>query len=319
MHREVLVLVLDYVEVAEIKQYRLVCQEWNTVCLHESYWAEQFQRQFTSDILLQHRGLLPRTITTPNPLVWYDCCIKLLPIIQHQRIQRLMTPEDQADPSAAVTVLLHLDLCRAYIGFPDPETIQLFPCDQTDLFQYDEKELVGFVIRYNVNPIQMSRRLGKLTAMHRTLSDSEMLIALSTVLKGKLKVQLFVLRELFDHTCGPKNSERLSLEFFQSYPTIFVTFLRKPQRDTTDNAWIILRSQIRFVVTDKESLHEAVTNILWEHPKGIRMPAFRAKFERSTGLSFGCCTNKPLKKYILQHPGEFLLSAKKLFLVGRMR
>lgn len=319
MHGGVLAIVLDYVEADEVKQYRLVCREWNTACLQELHWARRFQRQFTSDILLQHRGLLPREITMPNALVWYDCCLKLLPIIQHQRIQRLMTPEDLADPSAALTVLLHLDLCRAYIGFPDPETRKLFPTDQSYLFQYNESEVIGFVIRYNVNPIQMSRRLGKLTALHRTLSEPEMLIAVSTVLKGKLKVQLFVLRELFDHMCGPKNSERLNLEFFQFYHTLFVTFLKKPHRDDTDNAWIILRSQIRFVVTDKESLHEAVVKILWEHPKGIRLPAFRAKFERSTGLAFGCCSNKSLKKYILKFPGEFLLSAKKLFLVGRMR
>merc|ERR1712107_195294 len=113
MHGEVLGIVLDYVEVTEIKQYRLVCREWNSACLQEPFWASQFQRQFTSDILLQHRGLLPRTLAMPNALVWYDCCLKLLPIIQHQRIQRLMIPEDLADPSAALTVLLHLDLCRA--------------------------------------------------------------------------------------------------------------------------------------------------------------------------------------------------------------
>merc|ERR1712137_315135 len=319
MHGEVLLLVLDYVEHVEIKQYRLVCKEWNETCLQETYWATQFQKRFTFDLLLQQRGLLPREISMPNPLVWYDCCVKLLPIIEHQRIQRLMTPEDQVNPAAGVTVLLHLDLCRAYIGFPDTETKKLFPCEKTYLFHYDEKELIGFVIRYNVNMIQISRRLAKFSAMHRRLSDTEMIIALSTVLKGKLKVQLFVLREMFDHTCGTINAERLTLEFFQLYHTIFVTFLKKPSRDDIDNTWVILRSQIRFVVTDKDSLYEAVRNILWEHPKGIGMPAFRAKFERCTGLAFGSCTNKSLKKYILKFPGEFLFSAKKLFLVGRMR
>lgn len=307
--------VLLQVNVRDILNCRLVCKEWNGICMEEELWDHKFIELFGSRDIIDLKLMLKSSIV-PNVIEWFGCCHKLNDLVQQKRLRQIMNQEDKDNNIAAIAVLLHLAICRAFIGFPDKDTTEIFSTPETYIFGYKQHEIISFVIRYNLSPIALSKRQLKATNMGRKLSDPEIIIALSTILKGKLRAQLFVLRELFEHICGPINSKKVTIEFILKYDTIFTTFQKKKDENNNDLCWIILRSQIRFVVKDKETLLNAVINILREHKtNGIRENPFRQKFERSTGLPFGTCSKKPLKKYIKARPDLFHYSGPKIFLI----
>lgn len=306
--------VLFRLDVSDILNCRLVCKEWSEICLDEVLWKHQFEILFGSSCLMDARSMLKSTVL-PNIVQWHNCCNKLKLIVQQKQLQRIMTPEDQSNLSSSISILLHLAICRAFIGYPDKDTTDIFSTPETFLFRYKPMEITRFIIRYNLSPIIMSKKQLRSTIMERRLSETELIVTLCTILKGKLRVQLFVLRELFEHICGPINSCKITLPLFTKYDTLFITFQKKATEEQ-DSCWIILRSQIRFIVNDKESLLLAVKKILQEHKtNGIRENPFRQKFERCTGLSFGLCSNKSLKKYINSCPDLFQYVGSKLFLI----
>lgn len=307
---------VSFLNVEEIKLCRLVCKSWNTICCGEDLWKKIFLRDFYSDRLLGCRSMLCIIGDQPNGMVWYSCCIKLQRITNEKRLRDIMTEEDRNDISAAITVLLYLDICCAYIGFPHSN--RSLPYIDISPYRFTHQEIYSFVIRYNIQPFKLSKRLSKSTVIHRKFSDSELVVCLCTILNGKIRMQLYILRETLSYICGNQNGEKITMDFIKVYPKIFYVFQKKVDGDNNaDTSWILLRSQQRFIVTDKESLFRAVYLILWEHPKGIRIEAFRTRFEKWTGLPFGLCSKQSLSKYFKKHCDVFLVNGTKLNLLLR--
>ena|SRR3990167_2775756 len=296
-----------YIPLTAIFDCRLVCKSWNDFFTNDdTLWRIYFSQNLCEELLPYKVKV--SAIATPSNFLWFFACQKLEYVTKDKNLQKIISDSDR-DTFNSISVLWYLPICRAYTHLPDKLFLEHDPNFKVN---FTRKDIVSIIIRHNLSMMEIPDQLAEASKIARKLTNNEVLTIITTILGNKLRAQFLTLHQQFQYITGEMNMDKLSLDFLSQYPDIFIIF--SAGKCKGEKAWIILRSQVEYVVTDQQSLVEIVCKILKKFPNGIRIEAFRKNFERKVGLPFGVVCNKSLDKFLNVNAHLFTLRENKIFL-----